>query len=414
MTSKFSWEEALREVYTHPHYKLIPSLTEKKALFVKYQEMQREVEREERHQQNIRSQEEFKELLRSTSDITPNTRYSEALEILKGRAAFEAVNNPKDRARIFDEFISEVRREEADRNRQKRRRMADKLQTLLESISEIRKETPWREACELIRKHATFREDEDLKEMDAMDLLTGYENYIKYLERKYQTKMSDERDEERRRERTNRQAFREMLKELEGKGTLTAATCWSEIYPVIQGRKEFQGILSQPGSTPLDLFWDYSHQLQEHYIQVVRPIIQELKEQFGDNVGWMGNLNEEIITATVTRHGLDQSVATALRSHLLQKKTLLSPEEERAHLRAKVEAYRKEHRKLLDRLKHSIKHLQPPILIDSNYEDYKGALARDVDIAQVEDEEVRRYYFDKYIRHLRKKAGLETAPSDDE
>ncbi|PJF20069.1 hypothetical protein PSACC_00123 [Paramicrosporidium saccamoebae] len=365
-------------------------------------DLQREVEREERQQRSIQAQDDLRALFRATSEITSTTRYSEVLELLEGKAAFNAVANPKERASLFDEHISELRREEMDRNRQKKKRTAEKFQKLLASIPEIRIDTLWRNAVGIFR--VRLQDDVDLSGMELMEQLAGYENYIKGLERADQQNEIDRRDEERKRERLNRKAFKTMLGELEENGTLRATSSWTEIYPLIKDRKEYIGMLSQSGSTPLDLFWDCVHRLQESYVKTTGPVIHEL---LALKEGWMDNT--DLIQETATRHHLDPKLIDTLQTHInpSRKPSQPSAEETRALLVAKLEKHRITNRTQLDRLKHAIKHMTPPIQLDSQYEQYRTLIPD-----EVQDEDIRRYYFEKFIRHLKKKAGL--VVSDDE
>lgn len=81
----------------------------------------------------------------------------------------------------------------------------------------------------------------------------------------------------------------------------------------------------------------------------------------------------------------------------------------------KVDECRQKNRRGIDRLKNLIKHFStPPIQIDSTFEQFEPHFKQQRDFEEIEDEDVRRYYFEKFIRHLKKKAGIEVDKSDDE
>lgn len=47
-----------------------------------------------------------------------------------------------------------------------------------------------------------------------------------------------------------------MLQELVDEGKLVARTKWKEIYPLFREDDRYLGMLGNPGSNPLELFWD--------------------------------------------------------------------------------------------------------------------------------------------------------------
>lgn len=417
ITSKHSWEEALRLIFGHPHYKLVPTLAERKTLFARYIDLQREVEREERHQRAAKARQDFLELLRNTPTITGTTRYSEALEQLEEEAAFQAVENPKERASLFDEYVAVVRREEAETGRQRRRRATEKYQKLLESLSaEIRVDTTWRTARDLLKAHADMASDEDLRSMEPMDLLVGFENHIKYLERKAQREAVAQRREQRRQERLARQAFKRLLAEMTEKGVLTATTSWKQLFPLLKERPELEAAISQPGSTPLDLFWDHLHLLQMEYVERAKLAVEALKT--GDSLGeegWLERTTVEHVERVARQLGLSSPphMLNALLSHLLPStggptSSIAIPlsAEHRQRIGLKVDELRRDRRQQIDRLKGCIKRFQPPIQLDSSFAVFGPLIKAHPSGAEIGDDEVIMYYFDKYIRHLRKKAGF--------
>jgi len=372
-------------------------LAERKVLFARHIELQREIEREEEHQRDIRARAEFLNLLQSCGKITGSTRYSEALNVLADEPAFKAVENPRERAGLYDDFIFGLRRKEAVEHRQRKQRGYEKLQKLLRSLSEIKVDTLWRSAQSICANK--LAEDEDLATLTPLEQLIGFENYIRELERREDDEHQRKRKEIRRQERVNRRSFKQLLQELETSGQFTACTSWKELYPRICSRAEYTAMLGQAGSTPLDLFCDHLHALQERYIEEAQVLIDKFKEQLGPD--WLAKISPTNVPKVMEAHLFPARPAEV---------KILSREE----LRAKVDAYRKENRKAVDKLKHCIKHHDPPIKLDSTHQDVVPGLLKDADYCAVEDEDIRRYYYDKFIRHLRKKAGLEVEKSEEE
>ena len=61
--SEMLWEHALRAIIDHPEYKIIPTLLERKAAFMRFQTIQAEAEREEKKLQGEANRERFKGML---------------------------------------------------------------------------------------------------------------------------------------------------------------------------------------------------------------------------------------------------------------------------------------------------------------------------------------------------------------
>lgn len=68
-----------------------------------------------------------------------------------------------------------------------------------------------------------------------------------------------------REERKIRDAFHNMINELQQKGILLYNTRWSQVYPIIRQEERFTAMLKQPGSTPLDIFKFHVHDLETAY-----------------------------------------------------------------------------------------------------------------------------------------------------
>lgn len=119
--------------------------------------------------------------------------------------------------------------------------------------------------------------------------LMAFEAVIADLDHEFDATEKQERAQRFRTERRRRDAFVDLLHELEAKGTLTAASKWKGVYPIIADDARLQEILeqvrfghapavvraagtldaayvhaaAQPGSTPLDLFKLYIERLNQ-------------------------------------------------------------------------------------------------------------------------------------------------------
>jgi pre-mRNA-processing factor 40 len=68
-----------------------------------------------------------------------------------------------------------------------------------------------------------------------------------------------------------------LLAELRESKVITAKSDWMNLYPRLKDDVRYQDMLGQPGSTPLELFWDMVDELGERYYQQKRIVYDILK-----------------------------------------------------------------------------------------------------------------------------------------
>ena len=106
-----------------------------------------------------------------------------------------------------------------------------------------------------------------------------FEQVIKELEIEYDEERDRKRVLEKRMFRKNRERFIGYLKQLNEQGHLHSLAHFCELYPRFVTDKRFTDMLGQPGSTPLDLFKFYVHEIREK-LPAEKKLVQEcLKEQ---------------------------------------------------------------------------------------------------------------------------------------
>lgn len=103
--SDMAWEHALRAIIDHPEYKIIPTLLERKAAFVRFQVVQGEAEREEKKLQGQANRERFKAMLGRVKDLPE--RWSEAQEMLKDEPEYKAIESVRERSMLYEDFMNE-------------------------------------------------------------------------------------------------------------------------------------------------------------------------------------------------------------------------------------------------------------------------------------------------------------------
>ena len=73
--------------------------------------------------------------------------------------------------------------------------------------------------------------------------------------------------------------FKELLEQLRDSNHITAGTTWKSIYPVIAEDERYLKMLGQPGSSPLDLFWDMVDEMDLQFEDELRQIEDVLADK---------------------------------------------------------------------------------------------------------------------------------------
>lgn len=401
--SDWEWEQALRLIIDHPNYKCIPTLQERKEVFARYKSIQRGLERDERYLKLQEDREAFKKMLEEDPRIVASTRWSEAMDLLRNRDEFKGIASPRDRVELFEEYIAHLKRNKGGR---KQSSVVLKFAELLRALPEITLETRWKEAIQIFSSAETYLASTDLQKLDPVDMLLEFEEYIKEMEAAEQRQKRQASDEKRRRERQARKELHGIIKELIDSGQFNALTTWKEFCALTMNHTCWNVMITAHSSdpTPLDYYWDALDELQLAYIPDRRIILKAVGEEppkelrkFTDKVR-----KDEKFSAVQDLHHIELAFRElSLRKEIPPLECIKKPSPQIDTIDApNVD------RKLIDKYKYLIKHWTgQPITLSSAYDEFRPLLQSHEAFQAIPDESIRRLYFDKYIHHLKKKAG---------
>lgn len=174
------------------------------------------------------------------------------------------------------------------RKRDLRGRNMDKLTAILQSLSlDLAGPVRWADARALVMRTPEWHRDGELQRIELVDMLAVFEDEVRRAEHEAQGARQKAAEDKRRRARKARDDFnvrplacflslfssrvpartreltyrlaplaQALLQELVATGDLVAGSQWSQIYPLVSRDVRYLSLLGQPGSTPLDLFWD--------------------------------------------------------------------------------------------------------------------------------------------------------------
>ena len=273
ITSKWTWEEALRAIITHPNYKCIPTLQERKASFQRYCVVMKSVEEEEARLQSLAIKEAFKSLLASDPKITSDTKWSEIVDKYGKTDAFLSVPTSRERVQLFEEYQSELRRSELEIVWARRKAATAQISEILKEMNLIldfeRGKLPdWFDVKDKLIGI--------LPDVDPVEYLLAFEEHVQELFKEFQAIRRAEKQAELLKELEYRELFNNLLKELEESEQLNPFSTWTSTYPLLKDRPEYKNLIGiyLYGSSPIDLFYDFLDKIQQNYIKD-RKIIGE-------------------------------------------------------------------------------------------------------------------------------------------
>ncbi|KAI8854712.1 hypothetical protein BC829DRAFT_379467 [Chytridium lagenaria] len=338
--------------------------------------------------------------------INGNTRYRRVCDILGQDPLFLSIEE-KARISLFEEWSEEMRKKEKEEQRVKRKEAVDKLKILLKSLPDIKADTPLKEAQEVYKNHPIFQGDETLSTMDPIDILTIYEDHVKILEAEYYEVKAKERAAARRKERQNRDAFRELLKRLQADGVIFFDSKWKDIQQYLKDEPAYHEVLGQPGSTPIELFWDVTVELELQY-QVDRKVVMDVMKKYGISVKtdtiFEDFLSELRGSSSRMKNYSDGTIHAVFDEHMLKVAAKMKEEKRRQEKKLK---------KKMDAFKSLLKRADVPISSSSAWEDVRPLIATKSEFEALE-ESFKVEVFNKFIRRLKEKEKSSYSESEEE
>jgi pre-mRNA-processing factor 40 len=253
--SDWSWEQTVRTVAKDPHYRAVKDPKDRRMAFERYiaEVRSQEKDREKERQAKLRA--DFYSMLRSHPEIHYYTRWKTAQAIIQGETIYRTAKSSDEAQSLFEEYRSELFKAHSEAESSRHKSALDRLTQLLQSL-DLEPYTRWSEVQNVLKANAAFQGDQMFKSISKLDMLKAFESHIKALERSFNDKRQKQKSMKARKERQNRDRFIGLLRELRTAGKLKASTKWKDFRELIKDDPRYVAMLGQPGSSPLDLFWD--------------------------------------------------------------------------------------------------------------------------------------------------------------
>ncbi|KAJ7352624.1 hypothetical protein DFH08DRAFT_859441 [Mycena albidolilacea] len=251
----WTWEQTMRGIITDPLYKALNSLAEKKSTFQKYTTNLKIKEQEDKEARLAKLRPALRNMLKGNPNVFHYTTFSTADKLFAAHPIWQQARIEAERKLIFEEYVAELKQREVQETRAARARSISKVVALFKDLN-VDVVTRWRDAQDRVLSSDAWREDPELQKLPTLDILLAFEDYSRVREREYEEQMRREQVEKTRKERKAREAFKELLEELVGAGEIKARTKWKDVYPLFRSDERYLNMLGNPGSNPLELFWD--------------------------------------------------------------------------------------------------------------------------------------------------------------
>ncbi|KAF8327188.1 uncharacterized protein EI90DRAFT_3068216 [Cantharellus anzutake] len=388
-----TWDRTMRAIITDPLYKALPTLAEKKAAWEKYVADLKQKEKDERDARLNKARPGFKALLSGNPQILYYTTFRTAERLFSQHPTWLSLKSVDERRHLFDEHTDELKSFEMTRARETRTRAMQKLVAVFKSLK-VDVLSRWRDTQRAVYASDMWKEDIEFRELADLDVLLAFEDFSRVLERNYDDHHRRTEMERNTLERKAREAFRELLGELISSGKIRAKTKWKQVYPLFQDDKRYLDLLGNPGSNPLELFWDTVDALDqelESQAAKVEKVLEANQLQFTIDMTkeqYLGVVQADAALPNFTREDLERVFD---HLHDLRAKAL-------AEERRKAE---RRQRHLQDDLRYALKKISA-IDINGSYEDAVPYMEQLEEFQKLE-EEGRRVAFAKFVKRQKEK-----------
>lgn len=386
----------MRATIKDPQYRALKDPKDRKSAFEKYAVEVRMQEKDRAKERLAKLRADFGTMLRSHPEIKHYTRWKTARPIIEGETIFRSTSDDTERRQLFEEYIIELKKSSIEREAITRKSAMDELVGILKAL-ELEPYTRWSEAQEIIQSDKKFQGDDKFKTLSKSDILTAFENHIKSLERTFNDERQREKASKIRKERQSRDRFLDLLNQMREAGKVKAGTKWMDVHSEINEDPRYVAMLGQPGSTPLDLFWDMVEE-EERALRLVRNDVYDVLEDKRYEITPKTVLSEflEVMSTDRRTSNLPNDVLTLIYSRLHEK--VLRRTEDDKH------ASERQQRRLIDALRSKIKHLnKPPVQSTSSWDSIRPHISHFDEYKALDSDELRRQAFDKVIRRLKEK-----------
>ncbi|XP_020581974.1 pre-mRNA-processing protein 40A [Phalaenopsis equestris] len=395
--SDWTWEQAMRVIINDKRYGALKTLGERKQAFNEYLGQRKKQDAEERRNRQKKVREDFTKMLEGCNDLTSSTKWSKAITMFENDERFSAVDRPRDREDLFDNYLVELQKKERAKAAEDHKHNIIEYRAFLDSCDFIKANTQWRKVQDRLE------DDERCSRLEKIDRLEIFQEYIQDLEKEEEEQKKIQREQLRRQERKNRDAFRKLMEGDIAAGVLTAKTHWRDYCMKVKDSAPYLAVASNTsGSTPKDLFEDVAEELDKQFHDDKALIKEAMKTgKITLTSSWTFDKLKASISDNDALKGLSEMNIKLVFDELLERQ------------KERDEKEAKKRQRLIDGfsdLLYSIKDINA----SSNWEEFKSLFEDSQEYRSIGDESFAREIFEDYVSLLHEKAKEKERKRDEE
>ena len=401
VTPSWSWEQVLRATVTDPLFKALKTLGERKLAFEHYCEDIKRREKENKERSMDRNRPAWRTALGRLSEGDYGMKswwsWERASQEIQYRMpdVWHMSRNDEERENLWREYMDELTRKENARLQELRTSNIEKLAVVLKNL-DLDLAVRYSEAGQMVRSTQEWKEDTELQSIEPMDFLIVYEESVKKTEQEAYNLKEAQRTERQRKIRKNREAYIALLEEMRNEGKIRAGTTWKDTYPILSNDERFLDMLANPGSTPLELFWDVVDDM-DLKIEEDSRVIENVMSEHGFSV-----------TPNTTFEEFDEGIRLNIRvkdMKLKARQAVLKNLLDRMAAQAKEERRRAERRlrHQTDDFRYALRKFEPSLDVSLSYEDIMPKLVDLPEYVALDDDESRRGTWEKHVKRAQEK-----------
>lgn len=384
----WTFAKVMKTFIADPRYWAIPQSTLRKQKFDEFLLESKREREEQKRAERKENMERMASALKNHSDIVYYTKWR---SVKIDEPVFQAAD-AKDRKAAFTNYVKELRVKHFDEIESKRVEAMKRLEERFKEL-EVSLNSRWLDTYAAVKSEL---QNPEFEKLDKLDVLTVYSVYIKDAERQSNEERQKIKRVQRRKERKIRQSFSQLVEDLRKEGKIKAGTKWTSVLPIFQDDQRYLDICGQPGSSPLELFWDITEE-EERKLKLQRELALDVVNAKRYTVDSETSFDEfaNVVWSDSRGEGISSSNLQVIFEDL---KRLSS--KRRDHDR---HAGDRKLRRNQDLLRTVFKELEPPIKLEDKWEDVKLRVQDTEEYKALPTEESRIDVFERHMRRLKER-----------
>lgn len=387
----WTFAKAMKSFIEEPRYWAIQQSILRKQAFDEYLvDSQRERD-EQKRQEKKDNMDRMVSALKTFPEIVYYTKWRTVKNKLDNDPVFQAAEI-KDRYAAFLKYVGQLRADHYERLEKEREVAMNLLEERFGELG-VSINSRWLDALAQIKSDLN---DDKFKNLDKVDVLGAYSTYIKHVERSFNEERQKVKKIQRRKERKIRQAFVELIEDLRSQGKIKAGTKWTDVLSLFEEDPRYLDICGQPGSSPLELFWDITEE-EERKLKLQRELVLDVitLKRFPVNSDTPFDKFAQVVGSDSRGVDISPSNLEAIFEDL--KRMSMKRRDHDRH------ADDRRIRRNQDALRSVFKELDPPVAIEDKWEEVKKRVQDKEEYKALPSEENRIEAFQRHIRKLKER-----------